>query len=320
MAAANIYSLVGKKVYVAGHRGMVGSAVVRRLQNESCQILTTNRATVDLRNQAQVQSWMSTVRPEVVVVAAATVGGIFANDTRPAEFLYDNMMIEANLIEAARRASVEKLIFLGSSCIYPRLAQQPMQEEALLSGYLEPTNESYAVAKIAGLKLCAAYRRQYGCDFISAQPTNLYGPGDNYDLTSSHVIPALIAKMDKAKRSKAKAVELWGSGKPKREFMHVDDLADAIVFLLQRYSEEQHINVGTGDEVSITELAETIRDVVGFRGDFIYASEKPDGMPRKLLDVSRLRRLGWTARTPLRSGLENAYRWYEEHRDIDARS
>ncbi len=316
---ALIYPLAGKKIYVAGHRGMVGSAVVRRLQRENCEILTVDRQRVDLRSQAQVQAWIGSARPHVVLVAAATVGGILANDTRPAEFLYDNMMIEANLIEAARHAGVEKLLFLGSSCIYPRLAQQPMQEEALLSGPLEPTNEWYAVAKIAGLKLCAAYRRQYGCDFISAQPTNLYGPGDNFNLMSSHVIPALITKMHHAKQSNVETVELWGSGKPKREFLHVDDLADALVFLLQRYSDEMHINIGTGEEVTIGELADTVREVVGFRGSFKYAVDKPDGMPRKLLDVSRLGRLGWRASRSLKEGLEDTYMWYVGHRERDAR-
>jgi GDP-L-fucose synthase len=319
MPAPIIYPLAGKKIYVAGHRGMVGSAVVRRLQRENCEILTVDRQRVDLRSQAQVQAWIGSARPHAVLVAAATVGGILANDTRPAEFLYDNMMIEANLIEAARHVGVEKLLFLGSSCIYPRLAPQPMQEEALLSGPLEPTNEWYAVAKIAGLKLCAAYRRQYGCDFISAQPTNLYGPGDNFNLMSSHVIPALIAKMHQAKQSNLENVELWGSGKPKREFLHVDDLADALVFLLQQYSDEMHINIGTGDEVSIGELADTVRAVVGFRGSFKYAVDKPDGMPRKLLDVSRLGRLGWRASRSLREGLEDTYAWYVDHRERDAR-
>ena len=319
MPAPITFPLAGKKIYVAGHRGMVGSAVARRLQRENCEILTVDRQRVDLRSQAQVQAWIGSARPHVVLVAAATVGGILANDTRPAEFLYDNMMIEANLIEAARHAGVEKLLFLGSSCIYPRLAQQPMQEEALLSGPLEPTNEWYAVAKIAGLKLCAAYRRQYGCDFISAQPTNLYGPGDNFNLMSSHVIPALIAKMHHAKQAHAETVELWGSGKPKREFLHVDDLADALVFLLQRYSDEMHVNIGTGEEVSIGELADTIRDVVGFRGSFKYAVDKPDGMPRKLVDVSRLGRLGWRASRSLREGLEDTYAWYVDHRERDAR-
>lgn len=319
MAAPIIYPLTGKRIYVAGHLGMVGSAVVRRLQREDCEVLTADRRQVDLRNQEQVQQWVRTSRPNVVIIAAARVGGIFANDTRPAEFLYDNMMIEANLIEASRDVGVEKLLFLGSSCIYPRLADQPMPEEALLSGPLEPTNEWYAIAKIAGLKLCAAYRRQYGCDFISAQPTNLYGPGDNFDLMSSHVIPALIAKMHHAKSSNAEIVELWGTGKPKREFLHVNDLADALVFLLQRYSDETHINVGTGEEVSIGELAHLVGQVVGFRGSFQHATDKPDGMPRKLLDVARLNNLGWRATTSLRDGLAGAYRWYVEHYDTEAR-
>lgn len=292
---------------------MVGSAVLRRLERENCEVLIADRRRIDLCNQAQVRQWMHDSRPDAVVIAAARVGGIFANDTRPAEFLYDNMMIEANLIEASRNVGVEKLLFLGSSCIYPRLADQPMPEEALLSGPLEPSNEWYAIAKIAGLKLCAAYRRQYGCDFISAQPTNLYGPRDNFDLMSSHVIPALIAKMHHAKVSDAPNVKLWGTGKPKREFLYVDDLADALVFLLQRYSEETHINVGTGEEVSIAELAELVREVVGFRGAFNYETDKPDGMPRKLLNVSRLSDLGWHASTPLPEGLSAAYQWYVEH-------
>ncbi len=313
MAEPIIYPLAGKRIYVAGHLGMVGSAVVRRLQGEDCEVLTADRREVDLRNQEQVQRWMRMSRPDAVVVAAARVGGIFANDTRPAEFLYDNLMIEANIIEASRDVGVEKLLFLGSSCIYPRLASQPMPEEALLTGPLEPTNEWYAVAKIAGIKLCAAYRRQYGCDFISAQPTNLYGPGDNFDLLSSHVIPALIAKVHHAKSTGAPSVELWGTGKPKREFMHVDDLADALIFLLQRYSAEGHVNVGTGEEVSIGELANLVRDVVGFRGHFHHVTDKPDGMPRKLLDVSRLNHLGWRSSISLRDGLESAYRWYAEH-------
>jgi GDP-L-fucose synthase len=319
MTAPNIYPLAGKRIYVAGHRGMVGSAVVRRLERESCEVVTVDRHTVDVRNQAQVQKWMRSSRPQVVLIAAATVGGILANDTRPAEFLYDNLMIEGNLIEAARQAGVEKLLFLGSSCIYPRLAPQPMREEALLAGPLEPTNEWYAVAKIAGLKLCAAYRRQYGCDYISAQPTNLFGPGDNFNLLSSHVIPALIAKMHEAKEANAKTVELWGTGKPTREFLHVDDLADALIFLLERYSEEIHINVGTGEEVTIGQLAETIRAVVGFRGSFNYAVDKPDGMPRKLLDVTRLSHLGWRASKSLKEGLEEAYCWYVDHRGRGAR-
>jgi len=248
-----------------------------------------------------------------VFVAAATVGGILANDTRPGEFLYDNIMIAANIMEASRRIAVKKLLFLGSSCIYPRLAPQPIPEEALLTGPLEPTNQWYGIAKIAGLKMCAAYRRQYGCDFISAQPTNLYGPGDNYDLTGSHVVSALLVKIHQAKVTGAPEVEIWGTGRPKREFMHVDDLADALLFLMHNYSGEQHINVGWGKDITITELATTVAGVVGYTGKFRYASEKPDGVPRKLLDVSRLAAMGWQPRISLRSGLADAYKWYVEN-------
>jgi GDP-L-fucose synthase len=292
---------------------MVGSALVRRLKSAACEILTVGSREVDLRRQAPTEAWLEAARPDVAVVAAATVGGILANDTRPAEFLYDNMMIEGNLIEAARRSGVKKLLFLGSSCIYPRLAEQPMAEDALLTGSLEPTNQWYAIAKIAGLKLCAAYRRQYGCDFISAQPTNLYGPGDTYDLQASHVIPALIAKTHRAKLTGAAEVEIWGTGKPRREFLHVDDLADALVFLLERYSDESHINVGWGDDVTIAELAALIAEVVGFRGKLHYATEKPDGMPRKMLDVTRLERMGWRPRITLRDGLADAYHWFVDN-------
>jgi len=314
------YSLAGKKVYVAGHAGMVGGALVRRLARERCTVVTATRGEVDLRDQAAVFEWLGRVRPHCVVVAAATVGGILANSTRPAEFLYDNLAMGANLIEAARLASVEKLLYLGSTCIYPRLAPQPMPEEALLTGPLEPTNEWYAIAKIASLKLCAAYRRQYGCDFIAAQPTNLYGPGDNFNLAASHVIPALIAKIHHAKVTNAPAVELWGTGTPLREFLHVDDLADALVFLLNHYSDELHINVGTGEEISIGDLASTIADVIGFRGTFRYDRGKPDGTPRKLVDVSKLQSLGWRASTSLRDGLAGTYRWYLEHVGVDLRA
>ncbi len=315
MTAPIVYPLAGKRVYVAGHRGMVGSALVRRLQREPCDIVTVERGQVDLRHQAAVGDWLNATRPQAVFVAAATVGGILANDTRPAEFLYDNLVIETNLIEAARRAGVEKLLFLGSSCIYPRLAPQPMPEDALLSGPLEPTNQWYAIAKIAGLKLCAAYRAQYGCDFISAQPTNLYGPGDKFDLAASHVVPALIAKMHHAKVTGAPSVEIWGTGTPRREFLHVDDLADALVFLMQRYSEDSHINVGSGEEVSIAELARAVGEAVGFRGAFHYAADKPDGAPRKLVDRARLEALGWRASISLREGLDDAYRWYRAAAD-----
>lgn len=308
-----IFSLSGQRVFVAGHSGMVGSALVRRLKAASCEILTVSRAEVDLRRQAATEAWMEAARPDVVFVAAATVGGILANDTRPAEFLYDNMLIEGNLIEAARRCRVRKLLFLGSSCIYPRLARQPMTEDELLTGPLEPTNQWYAIAKIAGLKLCAAYRRQHGCDFISAQPTNLYGPGDTYDLEASHVIPALIAKTHKAKMMGAAEVEVWGTGQPRREFLHVDDLADALVFLMEHYSDESHVNVGWGEDVSIAELAALISEVVGFTGSLRYATDKPDGMPRKLLDVGVMDRLGWRPKIALRAGLVDAYRWFTEN-------
>jgi GDP-L-fucose synthase len=308
-----IYPLSGKRIFVAGHRGMVGGALVRRLQKIDCEILTVTHKEVDLRRQAETEAWLAANKPDTVFVAAATVGGILANDTRPAEFLYDNMMIEGNLIEGARRIGVKKLLFLGSSCIYPRLAPQPMKEEHLLTGALEPTNQWYAIAKIAGLKLCAAYRRQHGSDFISAQPTNLYGPGDTYDLKGSHVIPALIAKMHQAKVTNAAEVEIWGTGTPRREFLHVDDLADALVFLMERYSGESHVNIGWGEDVSIAELAALIADIVGFKGRLRYATDKPDGMPRKLLDVSMIEGIGWQPKIDLRDGLADAYRWFVEN-------
>lgn len=304
------FTLAGRRVFVAGHRGMVGSALLRRLARERCEILTGRRAEADLRRQAETEAMLAQRRPDVVIVAAATVGGILANSTRPAEFIYDNLAIVTNLIEAARRVGVTKLLFLGSSCIYPRDAVQPMSEAALLTGPLEPTNEWYAIAKIAGIKLCQAYRRQYGLDYISAMPTNLYGPGDNFDLASSHVVPALMAKIHRAKQEGRDAVEIWGSGRPRREFLHVDDLADALVHLLQRYSGESHVNVGTGTDLSIAELAALIARVVGYGGEFRYDASKPDGTPRKLLDVSRLAGLGWRAAIPLEEGLARTYGWY----------
>ena len=301
-------------IYVAGHRGLVGSALVRRLKAAGfSDILSATRQQLDLRDQAAVNYWFQANRPEYVFLVAGTVGGILANSTRPAEFLYDNIMIAANIIEGARRTGVRKLLYLGSSCIYPRLAPQPMREEALLSGPLEPTNQWYGIAKIAGLKLCAAYRRQYGCDFISAQPTNLYGPGDNCDLQGSHVVPALIAKTHRAKVSGAPHVEIWGTGSPKREFLHVDDLADALIFLMKTYDGEEHVNIGWGREVTIAELARLIAEVVGFTGGFRYASDKPDGAPRKLLDVERLTTLGWQPRIALKDGLADAYKWFVEN-------
>ena len=304
------YPLAGKRVWVAGHRGMVGRAIVRRLAGEGCQVLTVGRDAVDLRRQRETEDWLAAHRPHAVFLAAATVGGIVANDSRPAAFLYDNLAIETNVIHAAWTVGVEKLLFLGSSCIYPRLAPQPIPEDALLTGPLEPTNEWYAIAKIAGIKLCQAYRRQYGADFISAQPTNLYGPFDNFDLTASHVLPALLAKAHAAKRAGAATLEVWGSGSPKREFLHVDDLADALVFLMMRYSDALPLNVGTGEEVTIRELAETVAAVVGFSGRLAFDASKPDGTPRKLVDSRRLRALGWAPTTRLRAGLERTYQWY----------
>jgi len=307
------YPLGGRRVWVAGHRGMVGAALVRRLAREDCEILTVDRADVDLRRQSEVEDWLAETRPQAVVVAAATVGGIQANDSRPAEFIYDNLAIEANVIHAAWRCGVEKLLFLGSSCIYPRDAAQPMTEEALLTGPLEATNQWYAVAKIAGLKLCQAYRRQYGCDFISAMPANLYGPGDNFDLASSHVVAALMRKAHEARIAGDDSLAVWGSGRPRREFLYVEDLADALVFLLQTYSGEAHVNVGAGKDIVISELAALIAEVVGFAGGLTFDPGKPDGTPRKLLDVSRLSELGWSPSTGLRDGLDQTYRWFCEY-------
>ena len=304
------FELAGRRVFVAGHRGMVGSAIVRRLAGENCEVLTAPHSELDLIDQGAVREWMGRMRPDVVVVAAAKVGGILANDSLPADFLYDNLMIEANLIEAAFRTGVDKLLFLGSSCIYPRLAAQPIREDALLTGPLEPTNEWYAVAKIAGIKLCQAYRRQHGADFISAMPTNLYGPGDNYDAQSSHVLPALIRKAHEARQSGAGQIEIWGTGMPRREFMHVDDLADACVFLLRHWSGDSHVNVGTGSDVTILEAAQLVMAAVGFAGTIVTDPTKPDGTPRKLMDSSLLASLGWTPRISLEDGIADAYRHY----------
>lgn len=300
-----VFSLEGKSVWVAGHRGMVGSALVRRLQSESCTILTADRKQADLTRQNEVDEWMAVNQPQVVFLAAARVGGIQANNTQPAEFLYENLMIEANVIHAAHKSGVEKLVFLGSTCTYPKLAPQPIPEEALLSGPLEPTNEWYAIAKITGIKLCQAYRRQYGCNFIAAQPTNLYGPGDNYDLETSHVLPALLRKALDAKLAGAATMTVWGSGKPLRDFLHVDDLADAVVFLARHYSGECHVNVGSGEEVSIRQLAELVCNVVGFAGELEFDTSKPDGTPRKLADVSRLKNMGWDRARALETGLRD---------------
>jgi len=304
------YNLSGKRVWVAGHRGLVGSALVRRLARENVALLTASKTELDLRRQADVENWMARKKPQVVFMAAAKVGGIHANDSYPADFLYDNLMIEANIIHAAHLSGVEKLVLLGSTCVYPKLAPQPIPEEALLSGPLEPTNEWYAVAKIAGIKLAQAYRRQHGCDFISAQPANLYGPGDNFDLETSHVLPALIRKAHEAKQTGARTLSVWGSGMPLREFLHVDDLADALVFLARNYNAESPINVGSGRELSIRDLAHAVCAAVGFQGRLVFDSSKPDGTPRKLADSSKLGGLGWRPRITIEEGLASTYDWY----------
>ncbi|WP_040006533.1 GDP-L-fucose synthase [Fibrisoma limi] len=296
------------RIYVAGHRGMVGSAIVRKLQAEGySNIIIRTSSELDLRNQAAVADFFADEQPEYVFLAAAKVGGILANNIYRAEFLYDNLMIESNIIHSSYKSGVKKLLFLGSSCIYPKLAPQPLKEEYLLSGYLEPTNEPYAIAKITGIKLCEAYRSQYGCNFISAMPTNLYGPNDNYDLQGSHVLPALIRKFHEAKLNGQSSVEVWGTGAPRREFLHADDLADACFFLMQHYNDDLFVNVGTGEDVTIRELAELVKETVGYEGDLYWNTEKPDGTPRKLMDVSRLHTLGWKHKTALRQGLEMTY-------------
>jgi GDP-L-fucose synthase len=313
-----LYRLSGKRVWVAGHSGMVGSALMRRLQREDCQLLTAAREELDLTRQADVETWMRKWRPETVFIAAARVGGIMANDALPVPFLYDNLLIAANVIRSAAANGVEKLLFLGSSCIYPKQAPQPIREDALLSGPLEPTNEWYAIAKIAGLKLCQAYRRQYGCDFISAMPTNLYGNEDNFDLTTSHVIPALLRKAHEAKVKGDNTFVIWGSGQPRREFLHVDDAADALVHLMTHYSGEEHVNLGSGSDLSILELAKLIAAVVGYTGRIITDPSKPDGTPRKLLDISKITSLGWRPRISLEQGLASTYAWYEMMQRIEA--
>lgn len=301
------------RIYVAGHRGMVGSAIVRRLRGEGFEgIVTRARTELDLTDARAVDAFFADERPEYVFLAAAKVGGILANATCPAGFIRDNLAIELNVIEAAHRHGVKKLLFLGSSCIYPRHAPQPIKEEYLLTGALEPTNQPYAIAKIAGIELCRSYRRQYGADFICVMPTNLYGPNDNFDPQSSHVLPALIRRFHEAKERGEKEVVVWGSGRPRREFLHADDLADACVFLMERYSAEELVNVGVGRDMSIASLAELVREVVGYEGEIRFDSTKPDGTPRKLLDVGRLHSMGWRARIPLREGIEHTYRWYLE--------
>jgi GDP-L-fucose synthase len=304
------------RIFVAGSRGLVGSAIVRRLEAAGAtRILTATRDQLDLRDQAAVNYWFRANRPEFVYLVAGTVGGIFANSSRPAEFIYDNMLIHATVVHAAHQYGVKKLLYLGSSCIYPRLAPQPMKEEHLLTGLLEPTNEPYAIAKIAGIKLCEAYRRQYGSNFISAMPTNLYGPNDNFDLTQSHVLPALIRKFHDAKVEGTREVTIWGTGVPRREFLHVDDLADACVFLMEHYNEAGHINVGTGEDLSIRELAETLKAVIYPDAMLRFDTTKPDGSPQKLLDVTRLHRLGWRHRISLQEGLATTYGWFLQHHD-----
>jgi GDP-L-fucose synthase len=302
------------RVFVAGHRGLVGSAIVRRLEAEGfTRALTATREQLDLRDQAAVNYWFRANRPEYVFLVAGTVGGILANSTRPAEFIYDNMMIHATVVHAAHLFPVKRLLYLGSSCIYPRDCPQPMKEEHLLSGTLEPTNAPYAVAKIAGIRLCQAYRQQYGCDFVSAMPTNLYGPNDNFDLASSHVLPALIRKFHDAKVEGRGEVVIWGTGSPRREFLHVDDLADACLFIMEYYDRDLHINVGTGEDLSILELAEMVRDVVFPEARLTFDASKPDGSPRKLLDISRLQGLGWHHRISLRDGIAATYQWFLAH-------
>jgi GDP-L-fucose synthase len=296
------------KIFVAGHRGMVGSAIVRKLQAEGySNLLLRTSKELDLRNQAAVENFFASEKPQYVFLAAAKVGGIMANNTYRADFLYENLMIESNVIHQSYVHKVKKLLFLGSSCIYPKLAPQPLKEEHLLSGYLEETNEPYAIAKIAGIKLCESYRRQYGCNFISAMPTNLYGPNDNYDLEKSHVIPALIRKFHEANVNNSASVEVWGSGKPLREFMHVDDLADACLFLMDKYSQEGFVNIGSGEEISIGDLAQLIKRIVDFKGKIIFDSSKPDGTPRKLMDVTKLSQLGWRSKIALAEGLISVF-------------
>lgn len=310
---ANAYTLKGKRVFVAGHKGMVGSALVRRLKSEDCETLTVDKSKVDLRDQVSVRDYMKREKPDAVFVAAARVGGILANASRPAEFIYENLAIQNAVIHNAYENDVSKLVFLGSSCIYPRMAPQPMTEGSLLTGPLEETNQWYAIAKIAGLKMCEAYRQQYGCDFVSAMPTNLYGPNDNFDLVSSHVLPALIAKIHTAKTCSDPTVTIWGTGAPRREFLHVDDCADALVFLMKNYSDAEHVNCGVGSDVSIIELAVLISDIIGYGGEFVHDTSKADGTPRKLMSVDKLANLGWTAQISLEVGIESTYRWYVDN-------
>ena len=306
-----MYSLSGKRIWVAGHRGMVGAALVRRLAREDCEVVTVSRQALDLTDQSAVRDWMAAARPHAVLLAAARVGGILANDSFPVDFLRDNLLIETAIFTGAHAAGVEKLLFLGSSCIYPKLAPQPITEDALLTGALEPTNEWYAIAKIAGIKLAQAYRKQYGCDYISAMPTNLYGPGDNFDLASSHVMPALIRKVHAAKQSGG-TVEVWGTGTPLREFLYVDDCADACLHLMKHYSDAGPINVGSGEDLSIIALTRLVMAVIGYDGPVVTNPAKPDGTPRKLMDNTRLKALGWSPSTPLREGIALSYQAFLE--------
>ncbi len=302
-----------KKIWVAGHRGMVGSAIVRRLQQDDCDILTVSRQDCDLTDNAAVAEWVGDNKPDMVVLAAAKVGGILANDTYPVDFLYENLAIQNNVIRNSYDHGVEKLLFLGSSCIYPKLADQPITEDALLTGPLEPTNEWYAIAKIAGIKLCQAYMKQYGARFVSAMPTNLYGPHDNFNLETSHVIPALMRKAHRAKKAGENGMEIWGTGTPLREFLHVDDLADAAVYVLNNYEDMEHINIGSGTDLSISDVAKLVMEVVGLEGDLRHDLDKPDGTPRKLMSASKLRAIGWTPSIELRDGLMQTYEWFLEH-------
>ncbi|MEZ5854454.1 MAG: GDP-L-fucose synthase [Hyphomicrobiaceae bacterium] len=302
-----IYSLKNKRVFVAGHRGMVGSAIARRLAGEGCEIITVSRSELDLTNQAQTTDWMAKNRPQAIFMAAAKVGGIHANNTMRAEFIYENLTIATSIVHSAHLSGVEKMLFLGSTCIYPRLAPQPIPEDSLLTGPLEPTNEPYAIAKIAGIKLCEAYRDQYGSDFISVMPTNLYGPGDNYHPEHSHVVAALIRRFHEAKVAASPEVVVWGTGKPRREFLYVDDMADACVHLMKTYSGKGIVNIGTGEDIAIAEFARVVAKVVGYEGKIVYDTTKPDGTPRKLVDVTRLTGLGWKASTTLEDGLKRAY-------------
>ncbi|MFW9851118.1 MAG: GDP-L-fucose synthase family protein [Candidatus Thorarchaeota archaeon] len=301
-------------VYVAGHRGLVGSAVVRELKRRNfSNIILRSHEELDLTKQEEVKRFFNETRPEYVFIAAAKVGGILANWQQPAEFIYENLMIQSNVLHQSYKADVKKVLFLGSSCIYPKFANQPMNEEELLAGKLEPTNESYAIAKIAGITMVNSYRRQYGADFISAMPTNLYGPNDNFDLETSHVLAALMRKMHDAKTTDSKSIEIWGTGKPRREFLHVDDLADGLIFLMQNYSDEGHVNIGTGKDVSILELVDLLKEVVGFDGELVFDSSKPDGTPRKLLDINKIRKLGWKPKISLKDGLSMTYQWFLEN-------